>query len=80
MSVRTRVELGDKETAVLVRVPVRIETLRPVHLVVERYDKHGLVMTANGKGPIQVAMPDGKSHTVELDGQQSIHVPAETQQ
>jgi len=76
VSARTRVELGDKETAVLVRIPVRIESPAPVHVVIERCDEHGLVMTANGKGSIQVVMPDGKSHAVKLDGQQSIHLPA----
>jgi hypothetical protein len=44
------------------------------HLVVEQYDEHGLIMTANGKGPIEIVMPGGQSHTEQLDGQQPINI------
>jgi len=74
-SVRTQVVLGDKEIAVLERIPIGVESPETVRIIVERYDKHGLVMTANGKGSVKTIMPSGESHTHDLNGQQQINIP-----
>jgi hypothetical protein len=75
-SVRTQVVLGDKEIGVLERIPVKVESPEAVHIVVERYDEDGLLMTTNGKGSVKIVMPDGKEHMQELNGQQQVNWPA----
>jgi hypothetical protein len=74
-SVRTQVDLRKGETAVLERIPVRIESPTPMNVNVERYDEQGLVITVNGKGAIKVIPTKGKPHEVQLDGQQRITLP-----
>jgi hypothetical protein len=75
VSVRTQVDLRKGETAVLERIPVRIESAGPVNVTVERHDERGLVMTVNGKGAAKVIPAKGPPHEVELDGQRRISLP-----
>ncbi len=74
-SVRTRVDLGQDEAAVVVRIPVRIESTAPVNVVVDRYDDQALSMTVNGRGTIEVHCSGQGAREFSLTGQRQIHIP-----
>lgn len=74
-SVRTRIILNEDESAVLVRLPVRIESPSPVNAMVEEYDGKTLKMALNGGGRIRIVPLDGTPADVELNGQRSLSLP-----
>ncbi len=73
-SVRTRVELADHEMAILVRIPVQIETTDPVNLTVRRYDDGGMSMVLNGRGTARI-IAGGEERTVVLNGPVEVSLP-----
>jgi hypothetical protein len=75
VSVRTRITLDDNECAVLERIPVRIETAVPVHVIVERDADGGLRLCLNGQGSIRILTPDAAPRDAILDGPQEIVLP-----
>jgi len=77
-SVRTRIDLGEDETAILVRIPVTVRCAAPIHVIVESYDERGVQMSLNGEGTVEAIAPDGSCHTFELHGQRRITVPPAT--
>ena len=56
---RTQLTLGKDEMAVLKKVPVTIESERPVNVLVQQYDAQGVRLALNGHCDIQVAVRDG---------------------
>lgn len=71
-SVRTRVVLEDNECAVLERIPLRIETAAPFHVIVERGANGSLRLHLNGHGTIRILMPNEFSRDVTIDGPQEV--------
>ncbi|NPV47688.1 MAG: LamG domain-containing protein [Armatimonadetes bacterium] len=57
--VRTRVRLAEKESAVVVRVPVQLEQASSVNLVLSRYDAGEVRLTLNGNGAATLLLRDG---------------------
>jgi len=58
--VRTELPLGQLEAAVVEKIPVGIETDRPVNFLVQKYDKTGLAVLLCGKGKARLVLSDGK--------------------
>ena len=73
--VRTRLALKKEQSAVVVRIPIEVQTPDPVNLRVNRYDENGIDIALNGHGSIRVALRRGRypvqpstRHTVWIDG------------
>ncbi len=58
--VRTELELAEFESAVVEKIPVVLETTRPVNFLVSRYDAGGLELRLHGKGKIRLILTTGK--------------------
>ena len=58
--VRTEVDLAKNEAVAIEKIPIRIESPRPVNLIVNRYDKSGLRIELNGKGDARLRILDGR--------------------
>ena len=58
--VRTGLELGDDQTAVVKRIPVRLATRTPVNVLVRRYSPNGIELLLHGSGETTVSMEDGE--------------------
>lgn len=66
--VRTNVSLDKRESAVVKRIPVTLETTGPVNVRVERHDAEALELTLNGTGAVTLVLRDlkpGQPVTVE---------------
>jgi len=79
---RTAIELGENETAVLKRIPAKIRSATPVHLIASKYDEQGLDLLAWAQssatltlknGPL--AIQEGASYKATLNGQTSSVTP-----
>jgi hypothetical protein len=57
--VRTEIVLGDRETAVLKRVPVTLHAPSPVNVVFETYAAAAVLVTLNGSGAVELCLRDG---------------------
>ncbi len=57
--VRTEIALGDKETAVLKRVPVTLQSQSPVNIVFEKYDAETVLLTLNGSAAVELQVRSG---------------------
>lgn len=57
--VRTRVQLAPRHSAVVVRIPMRLELSSPVNLVLSRYDAEEVRLTLNGNGAATLVLRDG---------------------
>jgi hypothetical protein len=69
-SVRTRVDLAKDESAVLVRIPIRIDTPSPINVAVEEAGEGKVRLTVNGQCPVRLIMPSGEAHRFDVKGQQ----------
>ena len=77
--VRTQIELGDKEMAVLKRIPISIQTEPPVNLICLKYDKDAIEFILNGRDRLEVTVKDGDfpvkaaaEYAVRINGKKSI--------
>jgi len=57
--VRTQLTLGEDEIAVLKKIPVNIQSEKPVNVIVQRYDAQGVRLTLNGQGEVKIMVRDG---------------------
>lgn len=57
--VRTQVELGADQIAILKRIPITLKTSSAVNLLVERYDRQGIQFVVNGKGKVKLDIRNG---------------------
>ncbi len=74
-SVRTQIDLGPDEAAILARIPVQVETVDPVNVVVDAYDGNSMKLRLNGAGTVHIRMPDGSVRHVDLDGAETVAYP-----
>jgi len=74
-SVRTQIELADKETAIIERISAQMESSEPCNVIVERCDKASLTLTVNGKGNFKLIAPNAPPQSFDLDGQREISIP-----
>lgn len=72
---RTRLDLRKDEAAVVVRIPVAIETDAPVNAAVMQCDADATVVLLNGRGPVTITGPGGASTTLDLDGPREVKLP-----
>ena len=56
---RTRLDLGENETAVLRRIPVTLTAEQPVNVVTVQYDESAIVLVMNGTGASTLTVSDG---------------------
>ena len=87
-SVRTRVDLAEKQTAIVIKLPVTIETTQPVNVCVTRFENGAFDLTMNGHaavtlrfdeaGPVKVTgapveiAPEARA--VKLDVKGLVHI------
>ncbi len=72
-SVRTKVVLGENESAVLARLPIQITAAQPVNVIVDRLeDKYRLHL--NGKGEAAISVGNETSSLI-LDGTKEYSIP-----
>lgn len=71
---RTAVELDDREMAIIVKLPVTVESAAPVNAVVTRCDEQAIDVTLHGSGPVRIAGPDARTRELELHGEQKLTV------
>lgn len=67
-SVRTQVDLNDRECAVLERVPVQIASASPVNVIADRDAGGRLRLLMNGKGSVRIQTVDAGPKEIVLDG------------
>lgn len=58
--VRTRLDLGDQQCAVIRRIPLRLGSPGAVNVRVDRYGREGLELVASGAGPARLVVEDGE--------------------
>ena len=58
--VRTALNLQTKQSAIVEKIPVVIETQNPVNLLVRKYNSGGMELCANGRGDIRLILNNGK--------------------
>lgn len=82
--VRTEVHLGPSESAVVKKVPLRLEAEGPVNLIVRQLDAKGVRVLLNGKGPtaLRVGSGDfvvkpGRAYQVTTDRTQAVTASAD---
>jgi len=63
-STRTQVDLGGGESAVVVRLPARLQAEGPVNVLVTRYGADGVELLCNGNGPAELLLRTG-AFTIE---------------
>ena len=56
---RTEITLEPKESAVLKKIPVSIQSSTSVNLVAQQYDTAATQLVLNGKGKVRVRIRDG---------------------
>jgi len=57
--VRTEIALREDETAVLKKIPVTLQSRRPVNLIAQQYDRNAIRLILRGRGKIRLAVRDG---------------------
>lgn len=75
--VRTQLDLGAEQMAVIARLPVSLDCDRPVNVLVRGHDERSIELTVNGHGPARLRLPGtyqatvaGKPAALKADGQQ----------
>ncbi len=63
--VRTQVDLDREESAVVVAIPVEVQTDAPVNVLCARYDGGGIVIHATGEGRVSLRVSDGEFAVAE---------------
>jgi hypothetical protein len=58
--VRTQIILAENESAVLKRIPLSVQTARPLNVRCRKYDREGMEIVLNGQGPVQVTLRNGE--------------------
>lgn len=74
-SVRTRVALNPNESAVVERVPIRIESTERVNVVVRDTPGAEWILDMNGRGKIGIVMAGKRRQMFQLDGPREIRLP-----
>jgi len=81
--VRTRLRLGEREAAVVEKMPLRLETSRPCNVLVKRYDSSGLELLLDGAGSARLVIESGpflitpgKTYHVTADKSLSVRADA----
>ncbi len=69
---RTAVDLDDREMAIVVKLPVTVESAAPVNVIVTRCDEQAIDVSIHGRGPVRITGPDGKTRELQLDGEQKL--------
>ena len=77
--VRTELKLSTDQSAVVLKLPITLDTHSPVNLRVQRYDPDAIEIEMNGKGKATIAIRNGKfpikagaAYLVETDRRQTI--------
>jgi len=80
---RTRLRLGELEAAVVEKMPVTLDTSRPLNVLLKRYDSSGLELLLNGIGSVSLivesgrfAITPGKTYQVTVDKSRSVKADA----
>jgi len=71
---RTAVDLNDRELAIVVQLPIAVESDQPVNAIVTRCDEQAIDISLHGHGPVRVTGPDGQTRERLLDGEQTLTV------
>ena len=71
---RTAVDLNEHEMAIVVKLPVTVESTTPVNVLVTRCDEQMIEMSIHGYGAVQITGPDGKTQSLQLTGAQPLTV------
>ena len=58
--VRTELDLKERESAVIKKIPVSVRARRGVNLVTQQYDDEAIRMLVNGRGGISITVKDGE--------------------
>jgi len=75
--VRTQVDLDREESAVVVGIPVKVQSDAPVNLICTRYGAGGITIDATGQGRLSVVVGDG-DFEVAAGAQLGVRVGDET--
>lgn len=71
---RTAVDLDDRELAIVIKLPVTVQSAAPINAVVTRCDERCIEVSLHGHGAATIAGPDGKAREVQLDGEQQLTI------
>lgn len=72
---RTAADLEGREMAIVVKLPVTIESAATVNAIVTRCDEQAIEVSLHGSGPARVTGPDGKTRELQLGGEQNLTLP-----
>ncbi len=71
---RTAVDLDDREMAIVVKLPVTVQSATAVNAIVTRCDERAIGVSLHGHGAATITGPDGKVREVQLDGEQRLTI------
>jgi hypothetical protein len=71
---RTAVKLDDGESAIVVKLPVTVESAAPVNAIVAHCDERTIDVSLHGHGPVRITSPDGKTRELSLRGEQKLSI------
>ena len=71
---RTAVDLDDREMAIVVQLPVIVESATPVNVIVTRCDEQTIELSIHGEGSARITGPAGKTQVLSLTGAQQLTI------
>jgi hypothetical protein len=71
---RTAVNLNDREMAIVVKLPVIVESTMPVNVIVTRCDEQTIELSIHGDDSARITGPDGKTQVLPLTGAQQLTI------
>jgi hypothetical protein len=71
---RTAVHPDDREMAIVVKLPVTVESAAPVNAIVTRCDEQAIHVSLHGNGPVRITGPDGRTRELQLDGELKVTI------
>ncbi len=67
-------DLDDREMAIVVKLPVTVQSATPINAIVTRCDERAIEVSLHGHGAATITGPDGKAREVPLDGEQRLTI------
>jgi hypothetical protein len=71
---RTAVDVDDRELAIVVKLPVTVDSAAPVNVLVSRCDERAIEISLHGHGAARITGPDGQYQELQLDGERKLTI------
>lgn len=71
---RTAVDVDDREMAIVVKLPVAVQTTGTLNAIVTRCDEDAIEASLHGNGPVRITDMNGRTHDLQLTGERTIQI------